>query len=109
MYKTVDKVVLRLARTLPRKSHPGIGLHCYHYTRLSKRRTLIVTKHLDSPLLSLQKDTDIVEINYRDLSLTREKLTLFDVALVGFTKLYGDFRLFVATLYTLVKKKFGRK
>lgn len=101
MAKQYQKVVLRLARTMPRPDQPGIGLHCFHYTRLSRRPALIITKRMASPFIRPREDTTLVEIDYRDRSVTREKLTMTDIVMVGLTKIYGDLRLLLGTIVAL--------
>ena len=105
MPKSHQKVVLRLARTMPNPEQPGIGLHCFHYTRLSQRAALIVTKQLSSPFIRPREDTTLVEIDYRDRSVTREKLTMTDIVMIGLTKIYGDLRLLLGTIGALRRNK----
>lgn len=96
--------VVRLARTVPRPVQPGIGLHCFHYTRLSKRRSLILTKAMDSPPIRPRDDTTLVEIDYQDRSATKEKLGRLDVLVVGLSKIYGEARFLRGALRALRKE-----
>ena len=90
---------------MPRADAPGIGLHCFHYARLSRRRSLIVTKKMEAELHLPRKDCMVVEVDYRDRTITREKITPLDILVVGSTKIYGDLRLLVKTIATLRKQK----
>ena len=101
MNKPCTSVVLRLARTMPCSSSPGVGLHCFHYTRLSRRSTLIVTKQIDGTPFKPREDTTIVQVDYRDLSSQRATLTRFDIITIGLTKIYGDLKILAKSLAAL--------
>jgi glycosyltransferase involved in cell wall biosynthesis len=103
MDKEIKKIVLRLARTLPREEQPGAGLHCFHYTRLSKRQSLIITKKAKGEVISPRDDSIIIEINYSDTFAKSERLNILEVAIIGLTKIYGELRFIIGAVIALRK------
>lgn len=83
-------VILRLARTYPRKDRQGIGLHCRYYALYSRRKSLILTKAMESPPLPCREDTVIREVTYSDIPAGSENLGAWGLLKVGITKLYGE-------------------
>ncbi len=105
MHEPRTSAVVRLARTMPRADAPGIGLHSFHYARLSRRRSLIITKHLETPPISPIDDVIIEEIRYNDSSVKKEKISVFDILAIGVTKIYGETRLLLGALRAIRRNR----
>ena len=99
-----QQVVLRLAERYL-DLIPGIGLHCYHYARLSRRRSIVVTKYIDSIAYLPRDDTKIIEIEYNDRPAKHMKLSLLDYLIIGSTKIYGEVRMLIGALKTLSRTR----
>ena len=82
--------IIRLCRTYPRVSSPGIGLHCYHFSRLIDQKTLVFTKKMTSQPLDLPSNVDFVEICYSDFSFRRRNESIFRLILIIVSKVWGE-------------------
>ena len=100
-----DGFVLRLARNIPRSNTPGVGLHCYYYAKLSKRRSIIITKSSNSDAIIPRRDTKIFAVKYTDKSAKKKILNYKDYLLIAPTKLYGELRMLAATINQVKKER----
>lgn len=82
--------IIRLCRTYPRVSSPGIGLHCYHFSRLIDQKTVVFTKKMISPPLDLPSNVDFVEICYSDLSFRRQNESILRLSFIIVSKVWGE-------------------
>jgi glycogen(starch) synthase len=105
MSEQFPNVVLRLARTIPRPNQPGVGLHCFYYSKQSRRQSLIIAKRADDDPYLPREDTKIVEVTYGDYSANKEYITLLDTLRIGITKIYGELYIFFAAIFALRRYK----
>jgi len=83
-------MIVRLCRTYPRDEHPGIGLHCYNFTKHIDKPTIIFTKYMESTPISVPKNAQLIEIKYSDLSFNKKKESLFRTFLIILSKLWAE-------------------
>ncbi len=84
-------MIIRLCRTFPRKDYPGIGLHCYNFSKFIDHQTIIFTKKIDSPPVDIPKNAKLIEIDYSDLSFNRKEESLLRIFLIILSKIWGEF------------------
>jgi len=82
--------IIRLCRTFPRVDYPGIGLHCYNFTKHIQEPTFIFTKHMDSPVLDVPSNASLVEVDYSDISFRKEKEPIWRLLLIVLSKIWGE-------------------
>ncbi len=82
--------IIRLCRTFPRISHPGIGLNCYYLSHYIDKETLVLTKRMSSPPLSVPPNVKLIEIGYSDISFGKENESLIRLFLIILSKIWGE-------------------
>lgn len=97
--------IIRLSRTYPRVDYPGIGLHCYYFSRNIKKPTVIFTKQMDSSPVGIPENVDFQEIGYADLSFQREKEKGVRLLSILFSKFFGEIVFSWRTIRYLKKNK----
>jgi glycosyltransferase involved in cell wall biosynthesis len=93
--------IIRLCRTYPRLDYPGIGLHCYIYTRYIKEPTYIFAKKMESRPVDIPSHAHLIEIAYRDIPFRREREYPLKLVPIIFSKIYGELHFMAKTAFYL--------
>lgn len=97
--------IVRLCRTYPREQHPGIGLHCYNFSKYITSPTIIFTKKMHSRPIDIPSNVNLQEIGYEDLSFQKEQENPLRLIFIILSKLMGEFVFSIKTLLFLKKNK----
>ena len=60
-------MIIRIARTFPRKKFIGIGLSAYYLQKFSNKKNIIFTKKIKSKIFKIRENNELIEIDYQDL------------------------------------------
>lgn len=97
--------IVRLSRTYPRDNYPGIGLHCYNFSRYIDLPTIIFTKKMIGAPIDIPPNVDFQEIGYSDLSFKREKESVIRLFAIMASKIFGELVFSWCTVYYLKKNE----
>ena len=100
-------MIIRIARTFPRKRYNGIGLSAYYLQKLSNQKNIIFTKKLNSKHFKLKKNNHLIEIDYKDLKFSETNGLNF--ILILFSKIYGELNFFLKIYFHIRKKNYSPK
>lgn len=99
-----ERSILRLARTLPTKQSPGVGLHCYKFSNLIAHPTIIFYKRTSEQVQNFSENVKLKSVQYKDLSFQASKIGFFQSILILITKAWGEINMIFSLLAE--RKKF---
>lgn len=97
--------IIRLCRTFPRKNSPGIGLHCFHFTKNIQIKTVIFTKFESDEITELPDHALLFEIRYSDLNFARRNESFLRTIAIYLSKAIAESIFFITVLMKLISKK----
>jgi glycosyltransferase involved in cell wall biosynthesis len=100
-------LIIRIARTFPRKRYNGIGLSAYYLQKLSNQKNIIFTKKLSSKYFKLKKKNHLIEIDYKDLNFS--ETNGFNFILILLSKIYGELNFFLKIYFHIKSKNYSPK
>ena len=97
-------MIIRIARTFPRKKFNGIGLSAYYLQKFSNKKNIIFTKKIKSKIFKIRENNELIEIDYQDLKFG-ETYSL-NLILILISKIYGEINFFFKIYFYLKKKNY---
>lgn len=83
-------MILRISRTYPRIDQQGIGLHCFFYSKLIRKKTTIFTKKINSNPHEIPPNVTLKEIGYKDIKFSSQNENFYKLFFILISKLYGE-------------------
>lgn len=99
-FMEVEMAVLRLCRTFPRKTIPGIGLQPFYCSELSKFDSIVFTKWMNEEPIK-KTEYDLIQVGYSDYRFKSLNTNFF----AAITKVWGEIRMLMAVSWFLLARR----